>query len=186
MRILLMIAVILFLNSSTVNLFAQCEEIRKNVHYKDLGEPVLEGKPTLIPEIKLKITKRNTGEILPSEEVYLFYKWEHFLVSHKYNTDGVLTDSSDVIVCTTNFDGIVYFPEYNLIPIGWYDGPKIRSLLRGKRLPKFLEIEIFAANYHFGITKSQLKMIRDNKVKKPIVLKGPSGFVGQIKVEIIP
>ena len=186
MRKLLLVVATLFFNSSTVSLFAQCEEIRKSVQYEEFGEPALEGKPTLIPEIKLKITRRDTGEILSLNEVRLFYIWKHFLVSSKFNTDGRWTETADIIVCTTNTDGVVHFPEYNFVPRGWYDGPKIRGIFGGKSLPIFLEIEVAAANYHFGITKNDIKKIRDNKVKNPIVLKGPSGFVGPIKVEIIP
>ena len=80
----------------------------------------------------------------------------------------------------------MHFPEYNFVPRGWYDGPKIRSILQGKILPKFIEIEVGAVDNRFWISKDQIKKIRDNKVKNPIVLKGPNGFVGPIKVEIIP
>jgi len=173
-------------NSSAVGLFAQCEEMRKSVQYEDFGTPILEGKPTLIPEIKLKITERNTGEIIPLQEVRLFYIWRHFLVSSKYNTDGKWTETADLILCTTNNNGIVSFPEYNFVPRAWYDGPKIQTLFLGKILPTFIKIEVAVENFHFEITKNHIKKIRDKKIKKPIILKGPNGFVGPIKVEIIP
>jgi len=182
-----MFTLIFFGNSSTVGLFAQCEEMRKSVQYEDFGAPILEGKPTLIPEIKLKITGRDTGEIIPLQEVRLFYIWRHFLVSSKYNTDGKWTETADLILCTTNNNGIVSFPEYNFVPRAWYDGPKIQTLFLGKNLPAFHELELSVGDWHYSITKNQIKKIRDKKVKEPIELKNNvrKEFFSPI-VEIIP
>ena len=182
MKILLLIVFTILGSSNTICLFAQCGEMRKNPTFPTrLGDHSVEGTSVLFPEIKLKVTSRDTGEILPLQEMYLFYIWEHFLVSSEYNMTGEWTESSDAIVCTTNGDGIVHFPEYNFVPRGWYDGPKL-----GKKLPKFLEVVAAVKNYHFLIKKDQLKKIRDNKIKEPIVLKSPSGNERPIKVEIIP
>ena len=65
MRMLILIVLAYFLSLNTVNLFAQCEEMWKNFPYSYLDEPTLEGSPVLFPEIKLKVTRRDTGEILP-------------------------------------------------------------------------------------------------------------------------
>jgi len=180
MRILLLIALMFFLSSSTVSLFAQCEGILENFSHESFGEPVLKGTAVLIPEINLKITKRETSELISLQTIRLRYVWEHYLVQYKTLKDG-WRNSYDIIACKTNADGMVHFPEYNLVPRGWYDGPEL-----GKRLPRFLEIELSIENHHFWITKDQIKKIRDKKVKKPIELKRPDKYVPPIKVEIIP
>jgi len=187
MRILLLITFIFWGNYSTLSLFAQCEEMRKSVQYEDFGEPILEGKQILIPEIRFKITSSDTGEIIPLQEVRLFYIWRHFLVSSKYNTDGKWTETADLILCTTSNDGIVSFPEYNFVPRAWYDGPKIQTLFFGKNLPAFHEIELSVGDWHYSITKDQIKKIRNKNVKEPIELKNNvrKEFFPPI-VEIIP
>ena len=187
MRISLLIFIMFLLSFDVANLFAQCEEMRKSVNDEDFGDPVLEGKPTLIPEIKLKITKQDTGEIVPLQDVRLFYIWRHFLVSSKYNTDGRWTETADLIVCTTSNDGIVRFPEYNFVPRAWYDGPKIQTLFSGKNLPAFHRLELGVGDWHYLITKDQIKKIRDKKIKEPIELKNNvrKEFFPPI-VEIIP
>ena len=188
MRIPLLIVFAFFLSSSTTGLFAKCEEIAKNFPWDDLGEPVLKGVPVLFPEIKLKVTKRDTSEIMPLQEVSLRYVWRHFLVSTKYDIYGKLRDAFDITLCTTNADGTVSFPEYNLVPKAWYDGPKIQTLFLGKNIPRFLELELSVENWHYLITKDQIKKIRNNKIKEPVELRNYSSktFVPPIKVEIIP
>ena len=188
MRISLLIVFTLFSSSSVVSLFAQCEEMRKSVQYEDFGEPILTGPPALFPEIKLKITRNDTGEIMPLQEVRLFYKWRHFVVSPKYNTDGKWTETADLIRCITSAEGIVNFPEYNFVPRAWYDGPKIQSILRGKNVPRFHELELSVENWHYLITKDQIKKIRDGKIKESIELKNydKSKYPRPVKVEIIP
>ena len=178
----------LFLSSSTTGLFAQCKEIEKNFSDESYGEPVLEGVPILFPDIKLKITKRNTSEIMPLQEVILHYAWRHFFVSPKHDIYGKWTESQDVIECATNTDGIVRFPEYNLVPRAWYDGHKIQTLFLGKNLPRFHEIIISVENWSYLITKDQIKKIRNNKIKEPVELRSYSSktFVPPVKVEIIP
>ena len=182
MRMPVLIVFALFLNFNTASLFAKCEEMEKNVHLEKLGKPILEGKPTLIPEIKLKVTKRDTSEIMPLQEVRLFYIWKHGVEHY----GGQWNSASDLIDCTTNTDGIVYFPEYNFIPRGWYDGPKIKGLLWGKNLPALDYLEVRVENRTHFINKDQIKMIRDNKIKEPLELKRPDGYFGPIKIEIIP
>jgi len=182
MRMIVPIVLAFYLSVNTVNLFAQCEEMEKNVQREKLGEPVLKGKPTLIPEIKLKVTKRDTSEIMPLQEVRLFYIWK-YVIEHY---GGQWTEGSDLIDCTTNTDGIVRFPEYNFIPRGWYDGPKIKGMLWGKNLPALEYLVVRFGNHDFIIPKSDIKKICNKKVKKPINLKGPSGYVGPIKIEIVP
>lgn len=189
MRISLLITFTLFLNFCTVSLFGQCNEIEKSFPYKEgLGEPVLTGTPVLFPEIKLRVTKRDTSDILPIQEVIMRYVWRHFLVSPKFNINGSWSESYDVIRCTTNDNGVVFFPEYNFVPRAWYDGSKIQSILRGKNLPRFHELELSVENWHYLISKDQIKKIFDNKVKEPIELKnyGNKKFFPPIKVEIIP
>ena len=187
MRISLLIVLMLFFSSNITGLFAQCEEMVKNFSY-NLGEPILEGSSVLFPEIKLKITKRDTSEIISLQKVILRYTWRHFIVSSKYNTDGTWTESADIGVCTTNTDGIVSFPEYNLVPKAWYDGPKIQTLFLGKNMPRFLELELSVENWHYLITKEQIKKIRNNKIKEPVELRnyGSKKFFPPVKVEIIP
>ena len=180
MKIPLLIMFIVFQHFFTLSLFAQCEEMLENFSHEFWGEPVLTGAPILIPKIKFKITRRDTSEIVPLQTVRLRYVWEHFIVQYKTLTDG-WRNSYDIIACTTNTDGEVLFPEYNLVPRGWYNGTKL-----GKRLPKFLELELSVENYHFWITKNQIKTIRDKKNKKPIDLKRHDGYIPPIKVEIIP
>ena len=186
MRIPLLIVFTLFLSSSTTGLFSQCEEMLKKISYTGGGEePVLEGIPVLIPEIKLKVTKRDTSEIMSLKEVYIFYTWKHFLEEGRY---GKWHESADVARCTTNAEGIVRFPEYNLVPKAWYDGPKIQTLFLGKNLPKFQEIELHVKNWSYLITKDQIKKIRNNKIKEPVELRSYSNkkFIPPVKVEIIP
>ena len=182
MRMIVPIVLAFYLSVNTVNLFAQCEEMEKNVQREKLGEPVLEGKPTLIPEIKLKVTKRDTSEIMPLQMVRLFYAWKHFEDHH----GGQWDETYDLIDCTTDTDGIVYFTEYNFVPRGWYDGPKIKGLLWGKNLPALDYLEVRVENTSHFITKDQIKMIRDNKIIQPIELKLPGGYVAPVKVEIVP
>jgi len=177
MRILLLIVIFM---SFDVLSFAQCEEMLENFSDESFGDPILNGTPVSIPEIKLSVAKRDTSEIIPLKEVRLRYVWKHYLVQYKTLKDG-WRNSFDIITCRTNDEGVVFFPEYTLVPRGWYDGSKL-----GKKLPKFLEIELSVENHHFWITKNQIKKIQDKKVKKPIDLKGPSGYVGPIIIEIIP
>jgi len=187
MRILLLIAITFFFNA--LSLFAQCEEMKKNFGRESLGEPVLEGVPTLIPEIKFKVTKRDTTEIMPLQEVVLRYVWKFFDATYRRNNlKGWSTDAYDAIRCTANAEGIVHFPEYNLVPRAWYDGPKIQTIFRGKSLPSFHELELSVENWHYLITKDQIKKIRNNKIKEPVELRNCSSktFVPPIKVEIIP
>jgi len=181
----LLIVLTFFLSSSTVNLLAQCEEILKKNSYGGFGEPVLEGIPVLIPEIKLKVTKRDTSEIMSLQKVYLFYTWRHFIEDGRYVRGH---ESADVVRCATNAGGIVRFPEYNLVPKAWYDGPKIQTLFLGKNLPSFHELELHVENWSYLITKDQIKKIRNNKIKEPVELRNYSSkkFVPPVKVEIIP
>jgi hypothetical protein len=147
-----------------------------NFSHETFGDPVLRGAPVLIPEIKLKATMRETTEIIPFEGVILRYVWKHYFLEYRK-----WYSAYDFITCTTNADGEVGFPEYSLVPRGWNDDSKF-----GKNPPEFFEIELSVKGYHFWITKDQIKKIRDKKVKKPIELKRPDGYVGPIKVEIIP
>ena len=181
MRALLLTALIFFLNLSTLDLFAQCEEMDKNFSHERLGEPVLTGTPVLIPEVKLRVTSRTTSEIMPLQAVRLRYVWRHFVAPYRKYPNGGWNNAYDVILCKTDDDGVVRFPEYNLIPRGWYDGPKL-----GRNAPKFSDLQLSVENYALWITQKQVKQIRDKKINKPIELKRPDGYVSPIKVEIIP
>jgi len=181
MRVSLLTALIFFLNFSTVNLFAQCGEMHKNSSREHFGEPVLTGTQALIPEIKLRVTSRTTSEIMSLQTVRLRYVWKHFVAPYRKYPDGGWNSAYDIILCKTDKNGIVQFAEYNLIPRGWYDGPKL-----GRNIPKFLNLELSVENHHLWITEKQIKQIRDKKIKRPIELKDPGGYVAPIKVEIIP
>jgi len=181
MRASLLAAFIIVLNFSTLNLFAQCEEVLEDFSYERLGEHVLTGTPVLIPEVKLRVTRRTTSETMPSQTVNLRYIWKHVEAPSGKYPRGVWDKAYDVIACKTDENGIVRFAEYNVIPKGWYDSPKL-----GRNVPKFLNLELSVENHHLWITEKQIKQIRDKKIKKPIELKNPSGYVAPIKIEIIP
>lgn len=163
------------------SLFAQCDEMKENFSHENWGEPVLRGSPVLIPEITLRITKRDSSAGLAGAKVYLRYIWEHFILPYKDSPRGEWKSAYDVIICTANKDGMVQFPEYNFVPRGWYKGPETN-----KRVPRFIDLELSVEMDHFWITQKQIKEIRDKKQKRPIELKRPDGFVPPIKVEIIP
>ena len=181
MRASLLTALIIVLNFSTLNLFAQCEEMLENFSHEYFGEHVLTGTSVLIPEVKLRVTSRTTSEIMPLQVVRLRYMWKHVEAPSGKYPRGVWDEAYDVIACKTDENGIVKFTEYNVIPKGWYDSPKL-----GRNVPKFLNLELSVENHHLWITEKQVKQIRNKKIKKPIELKDPSGYVAPIKVEIIP
>ena len=166
MRASLLTAAIIVLNISTLNLFAQCGEMYENFSHERLGEHVLTGKSILIPEVKLRVTNRATSEIMPLQVVRLRYVWKHVAAPYGKYPRGVWNEAYDVIACKTDENGIVRFAEYNVIPKGWYNSPKL-----GRNVPKFLDLELSVENHHLWITEKQVKQIRDKKIKKSIELK---------------
>jgi hypothetical protein len=161
-------------------LFSQCSEISKNFSHERLGEPILWGKPYWVPQIRLRVTDRSTSKGLREAKVIMRYMWKHFRLPYFELENGKWDQAYDVITCMTDDKGIVQFPEYNVLPRGWYAGDKLRS-----RFPEFVELEVSYEMDHFWISKKQLNKIRES-LKNQIELKRPDGFVPPIKMEIVP
>ena len=173
--------VILIYYQSLSLLYSQiCQEMKKNYLLEYLGEPVIWGSPILIPQITLRVTERSSSKVITGTKVYLRYMWKEFRLQDNGDTKGRWANAYDIIICTTNEAGIAQFPEYNFIPRGWYDGPKLHN-----RLPEFTNIEITVEDCDYWITKKQIKKVRDKKLDKQIELKRPDGFVPRIKVDIL-
>ena len=177
----MIIVICFFLLGKSPHLFSQCGEMKKNFSHESLGEPTLLGEPDLVPTIRLRVTERATLKAVGGAKIYMRYVWRHFRLPYYEYQDGKWDKAYDVISCTTNNEGIVQFPEYNVVPRGWYNGDKLRN-----RLPEFLEIQVSYETYTFTLATNQLIKIREKSIRGPIELKRPDKFVPPIKIELVP
>ncbi|MFT3745784.1 MAG: hypothetical protein QM785_16020 [Pyrinomonadaceae bacterium] len=85
------------------------------------GKPVIYGKHFPVPELKLRFVN-DKNDAMASDEVIVRYKWKWFEYPYQEHPTGVWSTAYYHSKCSTDVDGRVTVPEYDLIPAGWYKG----------------------------------------------------------------
>lgn len=145
-------------------------------------QPLIHGKPFLVPKLRLRITEIATGKRAANQEVIIRYVWRWLQYPYEDHPLGVWSNSYDLIQCFTDPEGELVVPEYNVVPHGWYKGPVLVG-----RIPEFKELEVSVEYHHVWMTRKQIESFRKaGKGKnKALILARPDKFQGPFQIEVL-
>src|SRR5215213_7463478 len=86
------------------------------------GEPVIFGKPFLVPKMKIRLLDKHTNKPLARIEVTVRYVWEWLEYPYPEHPFGAWSEESYSASCVTSGDGSIEIAEFNVVPHGWYKG----------------------------------------------------------------
>jgi len=100
-------------------------------------EPVIFGKPYLVPKLKVQLLDKYTNKPFAGAEVTVNYVWEWLEYPYTEAPFGAWSEGNYSATCYANEGGIVEIEEYKVEPHGWYKG--IYSI---GRKPRFLNVRV--------------------------------------------
>jgi len=139
------------------------------------GEPVIFGKPYLVPKLKIRLLDKYTNKPVAGAGITLNYNWKWLEYPYTEAPFGIWEEESYSTTCYANEDGVIEVGEFKVEPHGWYKGiysvgkkPRFLSVTVGYGLP-YVGTSIKGCYTYTDITKAQLdKCKRSGKCEFPI------------------
>jgi len=138
-------------------------------------EPVLFGKPYIVPALPMFLTKLHTREPLVGAKVRVLYIWQWLEYPYPEHSNGAWSEAHEIVDGVSNENGVVRFPEYKVKPRGWNKIPpkKLSNIFIGGE-PRFHHLEIRISglgvyDYSFHLSKQEVDKISSRKGAEIII-----------------